>query len=299
MRRLAPLSVAGMDRQDVGRILRVGQHADLDAPACQVDEGPHALRTRHEVGRDAVEAALDPTHGMGEPHSQKVGARRAALSLYRVVADERDVGPFEVELSGKEAAHGRRARQHRTVCVMLRIGRDPSERILERRRARIGLADDPSGRIDGRARPVAVEVRADLLDHPPRRQDVEVDVEGGRAGAEILIAHVAPADDRGQAVDGEGLVVHAPVEPEEVEGVGQHLRAAQIERVPQPHLDEGVRVELGQLGVEAGRAVVVEQQPDPHAAIGRALQCVEEEDAGEVAVPDVVLRVDRPDGHVG
>lgn len=54
-----------------------------------------------------------------------------------------------------------------------------------------------------------------------------------------------------------------------------------------------MRVERGQLLVEPDRVVVVEQQPHPHAAVGRSAQGAEQQRAGLVVVPDVVLHVER------
>ncbi len=39
--------------------------------------------------------------------------------------------------------------------------------------------------------------------------------------------------------------------------------------------------------------MVVEQHADSHAAVSRSLQCFEEQEAGEILLPDVVLRIDR------
>ena len=96
------------------------------------------------------------------------------------------------------------------------------------------------------------------------------------------------------AVHGERLVVHAPVQPLELREEGESPRAALRERVVQANLDVRVGVERGENGIESPRVQVVEQQAHAHAALRRAPQRLEEQQAGLVAVPDVVLRVDRP-----
>lgn len=60
-----------------------------------------------------------------------------------------------------------------------------------------------------------------------------------------------------------------------------------------------MRVECRQQVVEAIGVVVVEQQTHPHAAIGRAQQGLQQQGAGIVVVPDVVLRVDALLGRIG
>src|SRR5690606_39834186 len=53
-----------------------------------------------------------------------------------------------------------------------------------------------------------------------------------------LITHIAAADDAGLAVRGEGLVVHASVEPGQVGEKPQPFRRAKDEGVEQPDFDQ-------------------------------------------------------------
>ena len=60
----------------------------------------------------------------------------------------------------------------------------------------------------------------------------------------------------------------------------------------------GSRSQCRERGVEAGRVEVVEQQPHPHAAPGRIRQRFEQQVADLVAMPDVVLGIERALGGV-
>ena len=66
--------------------------------------------------------------------------------------------------------------------------------------------------------------------------------------------------------------------------------------IEEPHLDVGMGVERGQRRVDAAGAVVVQQQPHPHAALGGVAQGVEQQRARRILVPDVVLDVERAVG---
>jgi hypothetical protein len=116
-------------------------------------------------------------------------------------------------------------------------------------------------------------------------------------GAEILVAHVAPAHDGGLPVGRERLVVHAPVGAQGVRQVAQGLGPAQREGVEQAHLDARVAVQRGQRGVQARGAHVVQQQAHAHAAPGGGQQFAQQQRAGGVAAPDVVLHVQRALGR--
>jgi len=175
----------------------------------------------------------------------------------------------------------------------------------------------------GRRAPSARNERAGLravaeLGHRPRQHRVPERVEhppgvghhgaGGhhvavaevehRVRVEVLVADVAPAEDRDTAVDGEGLVVHAAVEPRELaQEVERPAQAAPLQRrVEDADLDVRVLVEQRQHVVAPAHVDVVQQQPHPHPAIGRRVQPGGDVAARGVAVPDVVLRVDRAFG---
>lgn len=93
--------------------------------------------------------------------------------------------------------------------------------------------------------------------------------------------------------------MHAPVQAREVEGVGKELRVAQREGVEEPHVHGGEGIQCGKLAIEAGNAVVVDEQADADAALGRFPQLVEQDQPGRVGLPDVILRVDGLFGGAG
>jgi hypothetical protein len=126
----------------------------------------------------------------------------------------------------------------------------------------------------------------------PDRQHVEVEIGRALAIGKVDIADVAPADHGRDAIHRHRLVVHPPVQAEEVEGVGQQLGAAHRERVEDADLDVLHRIKGGQHVVEAGDAVVVEQEPDADAPFGRGAQLVEQKPAGRIHLPDVILDID-------
>ncbi|MNY79559.1 hypothetical protein D3C86_2202380 [compost metagenome] len=66
---------------------------------------------------------------------------------------------------------------------------------------------------------------------------------------------------------------------------------ADHERVEYPHLDLRMRVHGRQPFVHAGDAVVVKQQAHAHAAVGGFMQRFQQQGAGQVVAPDVVLDV--------
>jgi hypothetical protein len=64
--------------------------------------------------------------------------------------------------------------------------------------------------------------------------------------------------------------------------------------VTKANLHVGMPVECGERGVQRGRnAVVVEQQAHAHAAVGGLAQFFEQQGAGEIVAPDVILDVQR------
>jgi hypothetical protein len=81
--------------------------------------------------------------------------------------------------------------------------------------------------------------------------------------------------------------------PTMVREIAEPARGAVHERVEQAHFDVGMRVEGGERRVEAGDAVVVEEQAHPHTAGCRLAQLLEEQAPRDVVVPDVVLHVER------
>lgn len=117
-----------------------------------------------------------------------------------------------------------------------------------------------------------------------------------RAVGEVFVADVAPADDAGAVVGGEGFVVHTAVYAGKVGKVAQSAPFADEKGVEQADLDVGMGVEGGEDVVHAVGVVVIQQEAHAHATLGGLLQLVQELLACGVVVPNVVLRVN---GHAG
>ncbi len=214
--------------------------------------------------------------------------------LSRRVVEQLDTRPIELKLVREEGfdqpglpdgldvfgGFGRRANRGKT-------------RLQVRNAIRSGLAHDPVGRIRGVAVPIEIECPGDFARDAPRRHHIEVHEERPLAGAEILVADVATPHDRELRVRGEGLVVHPAVQPLEMGDVAERFEAAVRVRVVETNLDVGVRVENGEDRVQPLDAVVVEQHPHAHAALGGIPELLEQEEPGDVGMPDVVLHVER------
>ena len=125
-------------------------------------------------------------------------------------------------------------------------------------------------------------------------QHVQVGEREAGSGAEVLIGDVASPHHRDLVVGGERLVVHAPVDAREVSQEIEPAAVAIDERVVEPHVDVGMRVERGNGGIESLGIEVVEQQAYPHPPLGRLPERLEQHVADVVAVPDEVLHVQRP-----
>lgn len=128
-------------------------------------------------------------------------------------------------------------------------------------------------RIGGRTVPVAVEIQGNSVDGRAGYQYIQVGEGDSLRGAEILVTDIAPADDGGLAIDGEGFVVHAPVQPAKIGKEAQRLENTEGEGVEQPHFDVGLGVQQCELAVQAIRAVVVEQQPYAYLALCGVVEC--------------------------
>ena len=71
------------------------------------------------------------------------------------------------------------------------------------------------------------------------------------------------------------------------------------ERVEQTDLDIGVGIEGGFDGIAGLVVGIVDEQPHPDPAIGRLHHAVDDDPAGNIAVPGVVLHVETSLGQVG
>src|SRR5690606_33467468 len=122
---------------------------------------------------------------------------------------------------------------------------------------------------------------------------INIDELQAGAEAEIEVSDIATSKDADRSVGGKRLVVHAPVEANEIEGITQRLGPSQHEGIEQAHLGLGQGIERGEIVIEAGDAVVIEQQADTNTPLGSLAQLFQKDQAGRVTLPDVVLHVER------
>lgn len=95
------------------------------------------------------------------------------------------------------------------------------------------------------------------------------------AVGEVFVADVAPADDAGAVVGGEGFVVHTTVYAGEVGKVAQRTPFADEKWVEQADLDVGMGVEGGEDVVHAVGVVVIQQEAHAHAALGGLVELLQ------------------------
>src|SRR3546814_2827684 len=109
---------------------------------------------------------------------------------------------------------------------------------------------DAGNGVGGAARPIPGEIRPDVgrsltCDHVVRNDELH-----SLPKAEIDIADVASSENAGGSVCRERLVVHSPVQADEVEGVAQRLQRAKDEGIEESNLDIRQRIERGKVIVE-------------------------------------------------
>jgi hypothetical protein len=140
--------------------------------------------------------------------------------------------------------------------------------------------------------PVKIEGVGHLVDH--RADDRHVKIGKIRPGmrAVIFVADVSPADDRDLPVGSERLVVHPLVDAGEVGDNSEQAERSHAHGVEHPHLDIRMAVDGEQDVVGGHRAEIVEQQAHAHAAVGGAEQPLDQNLAGQVLVPDVILHIE-------
>ena len=141
--------------------------------------------------------------------------------------------------------------------------------------------------------PVSIEHIGDILYYRPHADHVQVAELGILPEAEIFVGYIAPADDRDLVVDGERLVVHAPVDSAESrQRALRPARGAAVKRVEYSNLEVRVRMQRRQTDVVATRKHVVHQQPHANAAIGCLQKPVDKYATDDVVLDQVVLQVD-------
>ena len=220
-----------------------------------------------------------------------------AHALLGIVGDDLNLGPFHRRGGAPDHAAGGAAGLGHDRLAILGLPRR-CDRVIER--GPVALAPDHAFQFDHRrAVPVFVKDRRGVRNHVTDAQHVEIEIGRHLANGEIFITDIAPADDGNGAIDDKGLVVHAPVHPQRIERIAQPLWAAHGGGVEQPHMHVRHRVQRREDRVHPGDAIVVQQQPHPHAAFGGIAQRAQQHHPRHVVVPDVIHHVDRPLGPIG
>ena len=151
-----------------------------------------------------------------------------------------------------------------------------------------------------RAIPERVEALGDLVDDRAGGDDVVVAEFIVAAALEIFVPDIASSNDADFVVDDEELVMHPIVEPgriaQKLRDVHERDLSAVGKRIEDPQFDIRVSGERPDLRFATERAGVVEQHANPHAAIGRLEQRLDQQLAGIVALNEEVLDVQRSSG---
>jgi hypothetical protein len=229
-----------------------------------------------------------------------VVALLAAGDGFRVVGDDPAVCPHEIV-----AKLGALVRELLQVLVnrIRVVGR--GDRLMQTNKngieigATIGAIDDGRDRHSRGAVPVSVEYRRQFADDRANRQHVQIAIIGDGVHAIVDVTDIAAADDRRSIVDNHQLVVHAAVDPAEVEDEVESGPAPVGERVEQTDLDIGVGIEGGLNGIAGLIVGIVDEEPHPDPAISRLHHAVDDDPAGRIAVPGIVLHVEASLGQVG
>ena len=162
----------------------------------------------------------------------------------------------------------------------------------------MGAIDDGRDRHGRGAVPVSVEYAGQIADDRPNRQHIQIAIIGDGVHAIIDVTDIAAADDRRRIVSNHQLVVHAAIDPAEVENEVKNRPAPVSKRVEQTDLNIGVSIEAGFDGIAVLVEGIVDEEPHPDPAIGRLHHVVDDDPAGRIAVPDVVLHVEATLGQV-
>ena len=253
-----------------------------------------------EIGRLGEQFLLQLGDPSADERDHDVGLL-AAGDRFRVVGDDPALRPHEIV-----AQLGALGRQLAEILVdrvgvvgrgdlLAQAGQDGIEI-----GGAIGALDDGRDRHRRGAVPVSLEDPRQIADDRSDRQHVQIAEIGDGVHAVVVVADIAAADDRRRIVGDHQLVVHAAVEPAEVDKEVEPRPPPVAGRVEQSDFDIGMGVEGGFDRI-AGLVVVgiVDEEPHPDPAIGRLHHPVDDDPAGRIAVPDVVLHVETALGQVG
>ena len=162
----------------------------------------------------------------------------------------------------------------------------------------IGALDDGRNRHGRAAVPVSVEHPREIVDDRSNREHIQIAIVGDGVHAVIDIADIAATDDRRRIVGHHQFVVHATVDPAEVVNEVETGPPTVGERVEQANLDIGVGIQRGDNRIVGSVVRIVDEQPHRDPTIRRLHHAVEDDPAGRIAVPDVILHVEAALGQV-
>ena len=297
----APLGVAGVHGAHIGRRQRVGEDAHSDARVGQPRDRRGPALAGHEVRRDEVERRRRPPDRLEHRGKQEhVPLAAWSESLGGVVVEQQRGGPDQRHFPGGQFMRERRRAGGLDIGRRGRVGEYPLEPRPQCRRVfRPGRSDQARGRVGGGTVPVEIELAGDIVRRLSDGHHVDVPEPGALPRGEVFVADVAPPDYRRLIVHRERLVVHAAIEPLEIRQVVDRADPPVEQGVVEPHLDIRMGIERRDGPVLAAGVVVVEEQAHPHAPVGRPPQGPEERHTHPVAVPHVVLGIDRSLGSLG
>ncbi len=163
----------------------------------------------------------------------------------------------------------------------------------------MGAIDDGRDRHGRGTVPKLVEYVRQIADDRPNRQHIQIAIIGDRVHAIIDVTDIAATDNCGRIVSDHQLVVHAAIDAAEIENEVENRPAPVSERIEQTDLDIGVSIEAGFDGIAFLVVGIVDEEPHPDPAVGSPHHVVDDDPAGRIAVPDIVLHVEASLGQIG
>ena len=148
-----------------------------------------------------------------------------------------------------------------------------------------------------RAVPVAVKGGLGIGNDGTAGVQVQITKIGGRIHPKIMIGNIATAHDCPFAIHDPGLVMHAVIQQRRMVQPLQEVLVATMEGVEKTHLDIGVRVQCRPLHIPAQLIGVIQQHAHFHPPARRFQHPVDQQLAGGVVIPDVILHIQGSPGQ--
>ena len=114
---------------------------------------------------------------------------------------------------------------------------------------------------------------------------------------EVLVSDITPADTGYLIVDCKAFRMHPAIDAVEIQQEIERLEVSVSKRIENADFEIAVAGQPAQFAVEAGNAVIVNQQTDPYTPRCRSAQVFQQEITGQIVAPDVILQVDRSFGR--